>query len=156
MVLSIVKAILNYQFGDRVGDIIIEKYKDKIKVEISKNTGRIRRVYINDQLFGTIEPTTGFIILTFFGGEIIKEFLEYPKYRVIISDEAIPFVMTGKSVFCKFVLDLDERILPKDVVLVVDKIDDLIAVGIAELSAIEIRSFKRGVAVKVKHVRKSI
>jgi len=156
MVLSVVKAILNYQFGDRVGDRIIEKYKDKIKVEISKNTGRIRRIYINDRLFGTIEPTTGFIIPTFFGGEIIKEFLEYPKYRVVISDEAVPFVMMGKSVFCKFVLDLDERILPEDVVLVVDKTDDLIAVGIAELSAGEIRSFKRGVAVKVKHVRKDI
>jgi len=156
MVLSIVKAILNYQFGDKIGDKIIEKYRDVIKVEISRNTGRIRRIYIDDKLFGTIEPTTGFIIPTFFGGEIIKEFLEYPKYRVILSDEAVPFVIAGKSVFCKFVLDLDERILPEDVVLVVNKIDELIAVGIAKLSANEIKSFKRGIAVKVKHARKNI
>jgi len=156
MELSIVKAILNYQFGNMVGDKIVEKYKDKIKIEVSKNTGRIRRVYINNKLFGTIEPTTGFIIPTFFGGEVIKEFLEYPKYRVVISDEAIPFVETGKSVFCKFVVELDEKILPEDVVLVVDREDNLIAVGIAKLSAEEIKSFKRGVAVKVKHARKNI
>jgi len=156
MVLSIIKAILNYQFGDKIGDRIIERYKDKIKVEVSRNTGRIRRIYINDKLFGTIEPTTGYIIPSFFGGEIIKEFLEYPKYRVIVSDEAVPFVMMGKSVFCKFVLDLDDRILPEDVVLVVNKTDDLIAVGVAKLSADEIKNFERGVAVKVKHVRKNI
>jgi len=156
MELSIVKAILDYQFGDKVGERIIEKYKDKIKVEVSRRTGRIRRIYIDNKLFGTIEPTTGFIIPTFFGGEIIKELLEYPKYRVAISDDAIPFVEAGKSVFCKFVIELDERILPEDVVLIVDKKDNLIAVGIAKLSAEEIKSFKRGVAVKVKHVRKNI
>jgi len=156
MVLSVVRAILNYQFGDNVGGRIIEKYGNRIKIEISRNTGRIRRVYIDDRLFGTIEPTTGFIIPTFFGGEIIKEFLEYPKYRVVISDEAVPFVIMGKSVFCKFVLDLDERILPEDVVLVVNKTDDLIAIGVAKLSATEIKSFKKGVAVKIKHVRKNI
>ncbi|MEM4511504.1 MAG: hypothetical protein QXD25_01700, partial [Nanopusillaceae archaeon] len=75
MTLSTIKAILNYQFGNKIGDKIIEKYKENIKLEISKSTGRIRRIYINNKLFGTVEPSTGFIIPTFFGGEIIKTFL---------------------------------------------------------------------------------
>ncbi|MEM5880033.1 MAG: PUA domain-containing protein [Candidatus Aenigmatarchaeota archaeon] len=156
MTLSTTKAILNYQFGDKVGDKIIEKYKENIKLEISKSTGRIRRIYINNKLFGTVEPSTGFIIPTFFGGEIIKTFLPFPKYRVIVSEEAIPFVLDGKSVFCKFVIDLDNNILPEDVVFVVDRKDNLLAIGISKLSSEEIKRFKRGVAIKIKHVRKNL
>jgi predicted RNA-binding protein (TIGR00451 family) len=152
MELSIVKAILNYQFGNKVGDKIIEKYKDKIEIEKSKKTGRIRRIYIDKKLFGTVEPTTGFIIPTKFGGEIIKEFLEFPKYRVVIEDEAIKFVKEGKSVFSKFVKFIDENILPRDIVFVVDKNDNLIAIGESILSGKEIKDFKVGVAVKIKNV----
>lgn len=156
MTLSTIKAILNYQFGNKIGDKIIEKYKENIKLEISKSTGRIRRIYINNKLFGTVEPSTGFIIPTFFGGEIIKTFLPFPKYRVIVSEEAIPFVLDGKSVFCKFVIDLDNNILPEDVVFVVDRKDNLLAIGISKLSSEEIKRFKRGVAIKIKHVRKNL
>jgi archaeosine-15-forming tRNA-guanine transglycosylase len=121
MGLSIIRKILNYQFGDNVGDKIIEKYGEKIKIEKSKKTGRIRRIYIDDRLFGTIEPTTGFVILTFYGGLIVKELLEFPKYRIIVKDEATKFIREGKSVFNKFVENLDENILPRDIVLIVDK-----------------------------------
>ncbi|MEM4460977.1 MAG: PUA domain-containing protein [Nanopusillaceae archaeon] len=156
MTLSIIKSILNYQFGDKVGDKIIEKYKESIKLEISRSTGRIRRIYLNNKLFGTIEPSTGFIIPTFFGGEIIKAFLPFPKYRVIVSEEAVSFVSSGKSVFCKFIIQLDENILPEDVVFIVDKKDNLLAIGISKLSSEEIKNFNRGVAIRVKHVRKNL
>lgn len=149
----LVKSILNYQFGENIGDKIYERYKDRLEIEVSKNTGRARRIYIDKKLFGTIEPSTGFIILTYFGGLIVKEFLPFKRYRVVISDEAVPFVSEGKSVFCKFVIDIDENILPNDVVLVVDKNDNLIAVGVSILSAKEIIQFKNGVAVKIKDAR---
>ncbi|MGB9674771.1 MAG: PUA domain-containing protein [Nanopusillaceae archaeon] len=152
MELSIIRAILNYQFGDKVGDKLIENYKDKIKIEISKRTGRIRRIYIDGKLFGTVEPSTGFIIPTMFGGEILKKYLDFPKYRVIIEDEAIEFVKKGKSVFCKFVIDAYDQILSGDIVFVVDKNDNLIAIGESLLSSKEIKDFKRGVAVKIKNV----
>ncbi|MGC9079774.1 MAG: PUA domain-containing protein [Nanopusillaceae archaeon] len=152
MELSIIRAILNYQFGDKVGDRLIENYKDKIKIEISKKTGRIRRIYIDGKLFGTVEPSTGFIIPTKFGGEILKKYLDFPKYRVVIEDEAIEFVKKGKSVFCKFVIDVYDQILSGDIVFVVDKNDNLIAIGESLLSSKEIKDFKRGVAVKIKNV----
>jgi len=152
MELSIIKSILNYQFGNKVGDKIIEKYSNVIKIEISKNTGRIRRIYINNILLGTIEPTTGFVILTKFGGEIIKEFLEYPKYRIVISNEAKEFVKKGKSIFNKFVIDVDLNILPRDIVLIVDKEDNLLGIGEAVLSGLEIKQFNNGIAAKIKNV----
>jgi len=152
MELSIVRGILNYQFGDNIGDKIIEKYKEKIKIEKSKKTERIRRIYIDDKLFGTIEPTTGFIILTFYGGLIVKELLKFPKYRITVKDEATKFIKEGRSVFNKFVENLDENILPKDIVLIVDKNDNLLAIGESLLSGKEIKDFKIGVAAKVKNV----
>lgn len=154
MELEIIRTILNYQFGDKIGDKIIKEYKDKIKIEISKNTGRIRRFYIDDKLFGTIEPTTGFIIPKIFGGEIIKKYLEYPKYRVVIDENIIEFIKNKRSLFCKFVRFVYDEILPNDVVLVVDSKDNLIATGISVLSSKEIMELKRGVAVKIKDVRK--
>ncbi len=152
MGLSTIRKILNYQFGNNVGDKIIEKYGEKIKIEKSKKTGRIRRVYIDDKLFGTIEPTTGFVILTFYGGLIVKELLEFPKYRIVVKDEATKFIREGKSVFNKFVENLDENILPRDIVLIVDKNDNLLAIGESLLSGKEIKDFKIGVAAKVKNV----
>jgi predicted RNA-binding protein (TIGR00451 family) len=152
MGLSTIRKILNYQFGNNVGDKIIEKYGEKIKIEKSKKTGRIRRVYIDDKLFGTIEPTTGFVILTFYGGLIVKELLEFPKYRIVVKDEATKFIREGKSVFNKFIENLDENILPRDIVLIVDKNDNLLAIGESLLSGKEIKDFKIGVAAKVKNV----
>jgi len=152
---SLVRGILNYQFNDKVGDKLIQKYKNGIHVEFSKATKRARRIYIDNKLVGTIDSGTGFVILTYYGAEIIKSMLDFPKYRVVISNEAIPFVEIGKSVFNKFVLECDENILAKDVVFVVDKEDNLIATGISLLSGIEMKEFNCGVAVKVKHARKN-
>ena len=148
---QLVAAILNYQFGRRIGDRILKDYA--INVEVSKNTGRIRRIYVDKIYFGTVDATTGFIILSYKGAEIVKKYLPFPEYRVVIADEAVPFVERGKSVFNKFVLEVDENILPKDVVLVVDQNDNLIATGIAVLSALEMKQFSVGVAVKVKDAR---
>ena len=148
---SIVRGILDYQFGSRVGTQICRDYE--IKIEYSKRTGRARRIYIDKKLFGTIEPTTGFIIPTYFGASIIKNYLTFPKYRVVVSDEAVQFVSKGKTVFNKFVSFCYEEVLPYDVVLVVDKKDNLLAVGISQLSAREMLEFDIGVAVKVKHAR---
>ncbi|HIP66663.1 MAG TPA: tRNA-guanine(15) transglycosylase, partial [Candidatus Nanopusillus sp.] len=65
---SIVKAILNYQFGRGVGDNVLKNHS--INIEVSKNTGRIRRVYVDKAYFGTVNATTGFIILSYKGAEI--------------------------------------------------------------------------------------
>lgn len=148
--LKIIRTIADYQFGKNVGKKLFPK---DVKIEISKKTGRMRRIYLEDKLLATLEPTTGFLILTYYGGLRLKEILEYPKYRIVISNKAVPFVSKGRSVFCKFVIDLDPNLLPKEIVLIVDKKDNLIAIGETVLSAIEIKQFKNGVAAKVKNIK---
>ncbi len=70
------------------------------------------------------------------------------KYSLIVSNEAEPFIRDGKSIFSKFVLELDDDIRAQDEVLVLNEERELIAIARAVLSAKEIREFKRGVAAK--------
>jgi len=80
----------------------------------------------------------------------LHEKFEYPKLRVVIDDEALPFVTEGKSVFCKFVKEIDTDLRCSDEVLVVDENDNLIRVGTLHLSPEEIMDFDRGMAVRVR------
>ncbi|BBL45404.1 tRNA-guanine(15) transglycosylase [Nanobdella aerobiophila] len=147
----IIKSILNYQFGSKVGDKILESYEN-IQLEKSRKTHRIKRIFINNKLFGSIEPSTGYIIITKYGGEILQKFLEFPKYRVVVNEEAEDYILKGKSVFSKFIVNIDENILSRDIVLIVNRYDKLLAIGETLLSAKEIKDFKYGLAVKIKHV----
>ncbi|OFV67871.1 MAG: PUA domain protein [Candidatus Syntrophoarchaeum caldarius] len=70
--------------------------------------------------------------------------------RVVVADEAVPFVRDGRSAFAKHVVAVDDAIRPFDEVLIVDRFDNLIGTGKALLSACEITSFMRGVAVDVR------
>ena len=69
---------------------------------------------------------------------------------MIINEDAIPFVTEGKSVFAKFVIEIDPELRARDEVLVVDEKDNLIRTGTLVLSPIEVRDFDRGPAVRVR------
>jgi len=77
-----------------------------------------------------------------------RRFRDEIRYSLVVSDEAEPFIRDGKSIFSKFVLDLDPHIRANDEVLILNEKHQLIAIGKAVLSAKEIREFKRGVAAK--------
>jgi 7-cyano-7-deazaguanine tRNA-ribosyltransferase len=63
----------------------------------------------------------------------------------------VEFVREGKSVFAKFVADSDPEIRPYQEVIVVDEEDEFLGTGRALLNSKEMRSFKKGVAVKIRH-----
>ncbi len=67
-----------------------------------------------------------------------------------IQEEAEPFVAKGKSVFAKHVIDADEEIRPQEEVIVVNEKGEVLAVGRAILSGNEMKTFRRGVAVRVR------
>ncbi len=129
-----VKKTIEYQFG---------KHKlKKFKVEISRKTGRIRRVY-SDKLLGTIRSYDGLFLPTKEGANFID------MKKVVVDDDAVPFVENGKSVFAKFVKSA-KGILPSEEVSVVDKKGRILAVGKALLNEDEMKDFNRGMAVKTR------
>ncbi|ADP78066.1 archaeosine tRNA-ribosyltransferase [Methanothermus fervidus DSM 2088] len=143
--LEIVKLMADYQFGEGSGEAL---FNGNIRVLRSRKTGRIRYIYEDDVLLATIRPPDGFIILTWDGAKKLHENREYPLNRVVVNEEAEPFVKAGRNVFAKFIIDCDKKIRANDEVLVVNKDDELIAFGKAVLSSYEMMEFERGVAVK--------
>jgi len=80
----------------------------------------------------------------------LHKFFKFPKLRIAINDEAVPFVKEGRNVFAKFVINTDKNLRAGDECLVVDKDNTLLATGTLMLAPGECTSFKRGVAVRVR------
>jgi len=141
-----IRAIADYQFGPGAGEAL---FPDEVEVVRSRKTGRIRHIYLNGSLLATVRAEDGLLSLTIHGAERLSSFLG-ERHKVVVSEEAAPFVAEGRSAFAKHVLKADPGIRPGDEVLVVAPDGRLLAVGRAVLSGREMLAFKRGVAVKVR------
>jgi 7-cyano-7-deazaguanine tRNA-ribosyltransferase len=139
------KAIADYQFGSGAGAALMRGATAKWA-----RTDRIRSVYKGDDLIATLRAHDGFLTLTVAGAQRLLD-LPSPKNRVVVTDDAVEFVLDGKSAFAGFVADADPEIRPYQEVIVVDGKDEFLGTGRALLSAEEMRSFKKGVAVKIRH-----
>lgn len=142
-----VKYIADYQFGNGAGEALF--YGD-IEIVKSRKTGKIRHVYNGEELIATLRASDGIFVLSMCGAERLHEFLEYPKNRVVVNSDAEPFAREGKSIFAKFVIDIDINIRANEEVLIVNENDDLLAFGKSILNAREIKDFKTGQAVKTR------
>jgi 7-cyano-7-deazaguanine tRNA-ribosyltransferase len=144
-----IRIIADYQFGSGVG---LKLIPEDASIEKSRRTGRIRRIWIGDNLIGALRPNDGFISLSLDGALRLKKILQPPKYRVYVpgNDELLQMVKSGSDVFSRFVAKCDLEIVPKEEVIVVDQNDSLLAVGQAVLAGFEMGKFRRGVAVKVR------
>ncbi|MFQ6051514.1 MAG: tRNA guanosine(15) transglycosylase TgtA [Candidatus Hydrothermarchaeota archaeon] len=139
-----IEKLIDFQFGSGIG-----KFFSKFDFRKGRK-GRIKYLIDGEDVVATLR-TDGTFSLSFLGAKILHDSLEFPKYRVVISEEAEKFVKEGKSAFSKFVVDADMNIRPQEEVLVVNKNDSLLGVGRSILSSEEMMRFKRGVAVKVRH-----
>ncbi|MFW6152819.1 MAG: PUA domain-containing protein [Halobacteriota archaeon] len=145
-----VGAIATYQFGPDVATYLLETLQF---TEISRSrSGRIDRLYTADGRVATL-TTHGRFTLGLAGARALHAATDPPAYRVVLDDEAVPFVVDGSNAFAKFVIRVDPRIRPRDEVLLVDGTDTLLAVGRASLSASAMTAFDRGMAVSVRHAR---
>jgi len=140
------KGIMDYQFGQGAGELI----PSKARIKKSRKTRRIRWIYEGKELIASVRASDHFVIPKMKLAERIKEKFKSPRNRIIIHDDAVPFVKEGKSVFAKFVTDIDPELRPGDEVLVVDKEDNLIRTGTLVLSPVEVKDFEKGVAVRVR------
>lgn len=140
-------AVANMQFGNGApealfqGDIVIIK---------SKRTGKIRNIISEGAHILSMRAEDGLFTLKIDGGRRLHSRFKYPLLRVIISDDAEPFIKQGKSVFAKFVLDCDPSLRPLDECLIVNQHDALLAVGRTIMLRDEMLAFKQGMAVKTR------
>lgn len=144
-----IKYTLDALFGQGVS-----KYLPKdTTITYSKNTGRIKHVYQNSNLLCTLRTDGGLAITPFFAQILLKS-KKFKENCLEIDDESKTFVQEGSSVFCKHVLWCGKNILIGSDVAVLHG-GKVIAVGKAVLSSRMIKSFKKGVAIKIRDSLKS-
>jgi len=146
-VLRKIRSVADYQFGKGVGN---KFFPDTVRIVYSKNTGKIRHIYLGDDLLATLRPTTGLFILTIAGAKRLVSEVNSLRMWVKIQDYAEPFVAKGRSAFAKHVTEADDEIRPNEEVIVVSQKNEVLAVGRALLSGTEMKAFSRGMAVRVR------
>ncbi len=144
------RAIFSHQWSIKRPDLLEQS---DITIEFSRSTGKIRYIKRGDIVLFTIVPTTGLMTPTAAGGLVLLQNGIDDRYRIIIDDEAVPFVADGRSVLAKFVRHASPDLRPGEEVIILDSEARLVGVGRAELSGREILAFERGVAVSVRHSR---
>ncbi|MFX0076406.1 MAG: PUA domain-containing protein [Candidatus Hermodarchaeota archaeon] len=144
-----VKAISDYQFGQTITDLLFED-DNEIHIEYSKNTGKIKHVYYKDDLLLNFRPTNGFFTLSLFSANKIVTHIPTPRLRVVVLSEISEYIKNGRNVFCKHVVAIDENLRALDEVIIVNQENELLAIGKLLIPVPYVRSFKTGVAVKVR------
>ncbi len=142
-----IRSVADYQFGKGVGN---KFFLDTVRIVYSKNTGKIRYIYLGDDLLATLRPTTGLFVLTLAGAKRLVSEVNHLRLLVNIQDYAEPFVAKGRSAFAKHVTEADDEIRPNEEVIVVSQKNEVLAVGRALLSGTEMKAFSRGMAVRVR------
>ena len=144
--LSRVRRLADFQFGRGAGNAL---FPNDVTFSYS-TTKRIRYVNLNRERLVTIRANDGRFTLGFLGAQRLHAYLPVPQNRVVVVDEAVPFVSDGKNAMAKHVVFADEHILAEDEVFVTDEHDNLLATGMAVLSGCEMKGFTYGTAVKTR------
>ena len=143
-----IRSIADYQFGKGVG---VRLFPENVDIVYSKATGRIRYVNLNGERLATLRPTDGLLSLSITAAMSISENADFARCFVTVRKDVSEFVAAGGDVFAAHVVKADDAIRAKDEVIVVDEDNRVLAVGRALLSSMEMKVFKTGVAVKVRH-----
>ena len=141
------RGTIDYLFGRGVGDALLKG--DLVEVVRSRRTGRIREVYVDGVLVAVIRTSDGFLLPTIEGAKKMIKSGKCSKVVVIPNDVA-EFIAKGRTLFAKHVLKADPGIRAGDEVIVVNEDGNVVAVGRAKLTGVEMVRAKRGVAVKIR------
>jgi uncharacterized protein with predicted RNA binding PUA domain len=143
-----IRSIAHYQFGKGVG---AELFPENMNIIYSKATGRIRYLNVNGERLATLRPTDGLLSLSITAARLMAEKAEFARCFVSVQNDVSTFIADGHDVFAAHVIKVDDEVHAKDEVIVVDEDGHVLAVGRALLSSVEMKAFKTGVAVKVRH-----
>jgi conserved protein with predicted RNA binding PUA domain len=143
-----VRAIADYQFGKGLGK---ELFPSNIEIQYSPRTGRIRYINLDGERLATLRPTDGVLSLSLKAAVSMAQKTPWAKCFVTVKSEVSEFIADGGDVFAVHVVKVDEEVGAKDEVIVLDEQGQVLAVGRTGLSSAEMKAFKTGVAVKVRH-----
>ena len=141
------EAVARYQFGKAAAAAL---FKGEVELVVSRKTGKIRNVISDGAHVLSMRAGDGLYTLKLDGAERIAAAVPAPHMRVVLMDDAVPFVSQGRNAFCQFITACDPALVPMDEAILVDKDDRVVATGRMLAIAGEIASFKKGVAVKVR------
>jgi uncharacterized protein with predicted RNA binding PUA domain len=144
-----VRIMADFQFGKGCGDIL---FPEGVVFKLSK-TKRVRQVFNNNDHVATVRASDGMLTLGIEGARLVHYFFPRPEKRVVVCEDAVPFIAQGKTAFAKHVLGMDQGLRAGDEVIVVSESDELLATGQLLLSPAEILALDRGMAVDVRRGR---
>ena len=130
------------------------KYLPKdIDIILSRKTGRIRTVSHKGKLLCTLRINGSLAISIDFAQTLLQS-KTFRDNCIEINKDAAPFVMEGRSVFCKHVVWCGKNVrIAADTPVLFE--NQVIAVGRSILSSKMMSDFNRGVAIKVRDSLKS-
>lgn len=140
------RRIADFQFGRGAGEAM---FPDETTFAYS-NTKRIRYANLGKTRLVTVRAEDGRLTLGYPAAERLHAFLAAPKNRVVVMEDAVPFILDGKNAMAKHVIASDPEIMAEDEVFVVDADDNLLATGMAVLAGTEMIGFSYGTAVKAR------
>lgn len=143
---DIVRSLIKYQY--KVNDDLLNKM-GIIRVEKSK-TDRIKEIFVNNERYATVRASDSVLIPSEKMVKYIYDNFPFPEHRVIVQSDIKSFIQEGKSVFSKFVIQIDENLRPGDECLIVTAENELIGFGSLIMTFQEAKSFTRGMVVKTR------
>jgi uncharacterized protein with predicted RNA binding PUA domain len=144
--LTRVRIMADFQFGKGCGEIL---FPEGVTFKLSK-TKRVRQVFNNNNHVATVRASDGMFTLGMEGAHLLHGLFPMPEKRVVVCEDAVPFVSQGKTAFAKHVIGIDSEMRAGDEAIVVNESDDLLATGQLLLSPEEIIVLDRGMAVDVR------
>lgn len=140
-------AVMDMQFGRGASEIL---RSGELRVVRSKNTGKIRNIYLDGQHILSMRAGDGLFTLKIVGGRLIHSTLSPPKMRVIVDEDSAQYNRQGFNVFPRFIISADPELRPGDECLVVTEEDELVAIGTLVMPVQDISYFRSGIAVRVR------
>ncbi|MGA8276297.1 MAG: tRNA guanosine(15) transglycosylase TgtA [Thermoplasmata archaeon] len=139
-----IHALLEWQFGPAVAATLATG----LRGERSRRTGRLRSIS-RDATPLFVVGTDGIPHPTYRGAERLHELLPAGERRIVVHEDAVPFVRAGRTLFSRFVVRVDPQLVPGTTALLIDPAGELIAIGRLLLAPHEMGRLSRGVAVRV-------
>jgi 7-cyano-7-deazaguanine tRNA-ribosyltransferase len=142
-----VRATADLQFGRGAADALL---RGSVSFVVSKNTGKVRNVMADGEHVLSLRAEDGLFTLKAAGARRLQTVFPFPRLRIVVEPDAVPFLREGKNVFAKFVQEADPGLRPGDESLVVSPGDEIAAIARAAMNRREMLAFKRGVAAYVR------